>query len=141
MKKSFPLILAFAVLFLFFIQTAGTLVESIYILDLMNTSLDEKALGVLFFFAPLLLLPFCRKFSRRLAWVAFALLLVSRGILPYIKTAPQVSAAGLGILAAVSLIFLLLKAKPRGQADAPTGLWGSAAFALTLALQRVVPGT
>ncbi|MBI4928441.1 MAG: hypothetical protein HY835_11790, partial [Anaerolineae bacterium] len=55
MKKSFSIILTFGILFLFLIQMTGTLVESIYILDLMNTSLDEKALGLLFFFAPALL--------------------------------------------------------------------------------------
>ena len=58
MKKSPLLVLVFAILFLFTIQSAGTLVESIYILDLMNSSLDAKVLGVLFFFVPLLVLPF-----------------------------------------------------------------------------------
>jgi len=46
MKKFSPLVLVFGILFLFFIQVAGTLVESIYILDLMNSKLDEKVLGV-----------------------------------------------------------------------------------------------
>ena len=45
MKRISPLVIAFGVVYLFFIQTAGTLVESIYILDLMNTSLDEKPWG------------------------------------------------------------------------------------------------
>jgi len=48
MKKTFAIILAFAVIFLFFIQAVGTLVESIYILDLMNLNLDSKILGLLF---------------------------------------------------------------------------------------------
>jgi hypothetical protein len=68
MKKSPVLVIAFAVLFLFIIQSIGTLVESIYILDLMNSSLDEKALGVLFFFAPLLALPFYKKNPRPRAY-------------------------------------------------------------------------
>ena len=55
MRKSLLLVIAFAILILFIIQSIGTLVKSIYILDLMNSNLDEKALGVLFFFVPLLL--------------------------------------------------------------------------------------
>jgi hypothetical protein len=66
MQKHRFLIVAFGILILFIIQSAGTLVESIYILDLMNSNLDEKALGVLFFFAPLLLLPFFKKGQRLL---------------------------------------------------------------------------
>ena len=72
MKKSPLLIILFAILFLFIIQSIGTLVESIYILDLMNSSLDEKALGVLFFFTPLLALPFYKKNPRLLVWILFA---------------------------------------------------------------------
>lgn len=63
-SASLALVAAFAIVFLFFIQSAGTLVESIYIMDLMNTSMDEKALGLLFFFSPVLLVPFYKKFPR-----------------------------------------------------------------------------
>ena len=65
MKKNHLVVIAFAIFFLFLIQMAGTLVESIYILDLMNTSLDEKALGVLFFFSPVLLLFFPKNMPLR----------------------------------------------------------------------------
>jgi hypothetical protein len=47
MNKQNSHIFAFALIFLFFIQMAGILIESIYILDLMNTSLDAKVLGLL----------------------------------------------------------------------------------------------
>jgi len=78
LKKSLPM-LAYAIIFLVFIQAAGTLVESIYILDLMHTTLDAKVLGLLFFLAPLLLVPFARKSPRPLAWLTFAVLLAARG--------------------------------------------------------------
>ena len=45
MQKHHLLVVAFGILFLFIIQSAGTLVESIYILDLMNSNLDEKSAG------------------------------------------------------------------------------------------------
>lgn len=134
MKKSFPIILVFAILFLFFIQAAGTLVESIYIMDLMNTSLDEKALGVLFFLSSILLIPFYKKFPRGLAWVTFALLFVTRGLLPSLKTAQQVSAAGLATFAVLSLFLLLLNAKPKEETRVQTGLWASLGLAFALGL-------
>ena len=86
MQKHHLLVVAFGILFLFIIQSAGTLVESIYILDLMNSNLDEKALGVLFFFVPLLLLPFFKKGQRLLVWILFGLLLISRGLTPDLNT-------------------------------------------------------
>jgi endonuclease/exonuclease/phosphatase family metal-dependent hydrolase len=133
-KKSFPIIFVFAILFLFFIQSAGTLVESIYIMDLMNTSLDEKAAGVLFFFSPILLIPFYKKFPRGLVWVTFALTFLTRGALPYLKTAQQVLVAGVATFAVLSLFLLLLNAKAKEEIHAQTGLWASLGLALALGL-------
>ncbi len=73
MKKSHLIVIAFGIFFLFLIQMAGSLVESIYILDLMNTSLDEKALGLLFFFSPALLFFFRKKLPVQMVWVLFGL--------------------------------------------------------------------
>lgn len=100
--------LALAVLMLFFIQLAGTLVESIYILDLLKTSLDEKALGILFFFSPLLLLPFSQRASGWLTWLAFALLFIARGVLPYLDTPGRLIASGVGTASALILLPILL---------------------------------
>ena len=134
MKKSFPIIIAFGIIFLFFIQAAGTLVESIYILDLMNTNLDAKILGLLFFFTPILLIPFYKRFPRPLTWITFAVLLLSRGMLPYLSTANRVLASGFGTGAALILLFLLMTARPRGETHFRTGLWGSAGIALAVGL-------
>ncbi len=112
MKKIPYLAFAFAILWLFFIQSAGTLVESIYILDLLNTQLDEKALGVLFFFAPLLALPWFRRSPRVLGWGLFAALLLGRGLMPYVSTANRVLPAGIATAAALALLFLLLAGMP-----------------------------
>jgi endonuclease/exonuclease/phosphatase family metal-dependent hydrolase len=138
MKKNYSIILVFGITFLFFIQLAGTLVESIYILDLMNSNLDEKAAGVLFFFTPLLLLPFYKKYRRGLVWASFAILLLSRGLLPYLTTANRVLAAGLGTFAALSLFFLLLGARPKGETRSRLGLWGSAGLALAVSLSALL---
>jgi endonuclease/exonuclease/phosphatase family metal-dependent hydrolase len=132
LKKTFPVILAFAIVFLFLIQAAGTLVESIYILDLMNTNLDAKVLGVLFFFTPLLVIPFIKKYSRHLTWILFAVLLLSRGSLPYLGTSNRVLASGFATCASLSLFFLLLSSKPGGDVKSLAGLWGSAGMALAV---------
>ena len=134
MKKSFPIVVAFAITILFFIQLAGTLVESIYILDLMNLQLDEKALGVLFFFVPILLFPLFKRFARLLVWVTSILLLVVRGLLPYINTSQRMLAAGLGTVAATTLFFLLLSACPGGVTAPRLGLWGAAGLGVAVLL-------
>ncbi len=48
-------------MFLFFIQLVGDLIESIYMLDLLNLELDEKVLGLLFLLTPFILLVFRHK--------------------------------------------------------------------------------
>ncbi|MEJ2750184.1 MAG: hypothetical protein P8183_20095, partial [Anaerolineae bacterium] len=134
MRKNDAIVLAFGIAILFFIQLAGTLVESIYILDLMNSSLDEKVLGVLFFFTPVLLIPLYKKMPQSLTWITFVVLLLARGVLPFLKTANQVLASGVGTFAVLSLIFLLLRAKPKGETRSNIGLWGSAGLALAVGL-------
>ncbi len=101
------MVVAFALLFLFFIQLAGTLVESIYILDLLNTALDEKALGLLFFFSPVLLLFFPKRYPAWLVWGLVGVLVVCRGMTPYLNTAGRLLSSGVGTGAALSLLPLL----------------------------------
>lgn len=95
--------------FLFFTQSAGRLIESIYILDLMNTTLDEKALGVLFFLLPCLFLPFYKKYPDLLAWLAYAMLFFGHSLLPYLKTGNRVIASGLAVFGILTFSFLLFK--------------------------------
>jgi len=134
MKKSYSIALTFGIFFLFSIQVAGTLVESIYILDLMNTALDEKALGVLFFFSPILLLPFRFKKTDRWAWVAFGPLFLARGLTPYLDTLGRMLASGIGTGAALILFVFLMRAHPKDGDRTQTGLWISAGLALAVVL-------
>jgi hypothetical protein len=122
MKKTYLIIIALGILFLFIIQSIGTLVESIYILDLMNSNLDEKALGVLFFFAPLLVLPFIKKHQRLLVWILFSLLFVARGLTPYLNTVNRLTASGIATAASLSLFFLLITSQLAFRRWAPAGL-------------------
>jgi endonuclease/exonuclease/phosphatase family metal-dependent hydrolase len=138
MKKIPLLALAFGILFLFFIQSAGTLVESIYILDLLHTSLDTKALGLLFFFTPILALPFFKRSPRFLMGLLFALLFLARGLTPSLTTAGRLTAAGIAIAASLGLVFLLLRTHPKGQPQSATGLPASAGLALAVGLSTLL---
>ncbi len=134
MKKNSLLIISLGIIFLSFIQLAGTLVESIYLLDLLHSTLDAKVVGVLFFFTPLLLIPFHKRFPRALLWISFGLLLVTRSVLPYIKVFPRMIVSGLGVCAVVSLFFALLRLLPADENRKRLGLWGGAGMALALGL-------
>ena len=132
MKKPILLIILFGILLLFLIQSAGTLVESIYILDLMTSGLDEKALGVLFFFVPLLLLPFFKKNQRVLVWLLFGVLFVARGLTPSLNTTSRLAAAGIATAVSISLFFLLITSKEA------VGRWAPAGLALAVGLSTLL---
>lgn len=134
MKNNILSTIAFGLFFLFMIQLAGILIESIYILDLMNTSLDAKVLGVLFFFTPVLLLPFSKKLPNQIIWLFFGLLFVSRGIMPYLDTLGRMLASGIGIGSILLLFPFLATATPGKESRHMPGLSGSAGLALAVAL-------
>jgi endonuclease/exonuclease/phosphatase family metal-dependent hydrolase len=132
MKKYPPLILFFGILLLFFFQSTGTLVESIYILDLLNSRLDAKVLGVLFFFGPLLFLPFFKKYPRLLMWVLFGLLFITRGLMPYLSTVNRLIISGIATTVSLSLFFLLITTLPS------VGKWVSAGLAIAVSLSALL---
>ena len=134
MKNFHASVLVFGLFFLFFIQLTGILVESIYILDLMNTSLDAKALGLLFFFTPALLLPFRKRIPVGVVWLICAVLFLARGLTPHLSTFGRLLASGLGTGSALLLFPFLVTAKAKGESTSQTGLYASAGLALGVAL-------
>jgi len=114
---------------LVFIQMAGTLVESIYILDLLNTSLDEKALGLLFFFSPVVLLFWREKLPRWLTPLSLVVLAVARGVTPYLSTNGRLLSSGMATGVALWLLIILLP-----QMAGKRALEGSGSFALAIGL-------
>ena len=134
MKKSWPIIISFAIIFLLFIQAAGTLVESIYILDLMHSNLDAKVLGVLFFFTPLLLIPFLQEIP---AAIGMDHLCAVGGITQPAALCEHIQPdAGSRSRHWCSLEPLLPAAdsQTQGETKSQTGLWGSAGLALAVSL-------
>jgi endonuclease/exonuclease/phosphatase family metal-dependent hydrolase len=133
MKKSFPLILAFGILFLFIVQLAGTLVQSIYILDLMNLKLDLRVLGLLFFFIPVILWPFRRKLPVWILWLVFGIVFIARGLTPYLDTFGRMMASGIGIGVALMFFLFLASARARGESSLAFGISAAAGLALAVA--------
>jgi endonuclease/exonuclease/phosphatase family metal-dependent hydrolase len=133
MKKTF-LVIASALVFLFFIQSAGSLVESIYILDLMNTNLDARVLGLLFFFTPLLLIPFLRKFQSALIWIIFTILFAARSLFPYLQTVDRMLVSGVATGASLCLFMLLIGVIPHGKDSHDNGWWLASGLALAVGL-------
>ena len=116
MKKSTFSIVLFAMVFLLFIQMGGTLVSSIYTLDLLNTSLDAKALGLLFFFFPMIFYFFKKPIPRWLTWLFVGGLFLSRGFLASLDTNDRMLVSGIGTALSLSLFpFLLLRTGTAGK--------------------------
>ncbi len=134
MKKSIIAVLAFAFFFLFFIQMTGALIQSIYVMDLMNTSLDAKALGVLFFFTPLLLLPFRRNLPVWAIWVMSALLILGRGLAPSLPTLGRFFASGLAVGVSLLLFPTVLTAGVKGENRLQTAYFLPGGLALATGL-------
>ena len=138
MNRTKYVIVGFGIFFLFLIQVAGSLVESIYILDLMNTSLDEKVLGLLFFFSPALLLLVGRKQPRLVIWILFGLLVLARGLTPYLNTLGRLLTSGIGTGSGLMLFPYLLTARAKEDATYFSSRWISAGFALAIGFSALL---
>lgn len=130
-------IAGFGVLLLFWVQLTGALIEAIYILNLLQTSLNEKALGLLFLFSPAVLLPFGRRIPGWLLWLSCAALLAARGLVPYLDTSERMLAAGVGCAAGLLLLPGLLS-RATGEPDAQHGLVIGQGFALAVGLSTLL---
>lgn len=126
-------IAGFGVLLLFWVQLTGVLIEAIYILNLLQTSLNENALGLLFLFSPVLLLPFGRRIPNWLLWLSCAVLFAARGLVPYLDTSERMLAAGLGC-AGILLLLPGLLSRSTGEPEAQRGLVIGQGFALAVSL-------
>ena len=134
MKRTFYPIFAFAILFLFFFQMGGTLVSSIYILDLLNTSLDAKVLGLLFFFSPVLLFAIRGQTPGWLKWVFFGILLLARGSTPGLDTDGRMLVSGIGTAACLCLLPVLVTARVNKEKFFASGMFAALGLALAIAI-------
>ncbi|MFX0029777.1 MAG: hypothetical protein ACFE8B_11245, partial [Candidatus Hermodarchaeota archaeon] len=85
------------VMFLFFFQLVSDLIQSIYMLDLLNLALDEKALGILFLITPIILLAFKHKIPNYLIEIVAIITIIARLIAPLLDTETRILISGLGV--------------------------------------------
>lgn len=115
-----------SLVFLFFIQQITFLVESIYTLNLLHTSMDEKVLGLLLLATPVLLYFIeSNKFNYIIIITAMLVCLV---LSPLLSTSYRIFSSGLG--AGLFLLYLGLQFSDNKM---PTANWGLAAGLATLA--------
>ncbi len=134
-KKNYSELTLLSILFLFFIQLTTDLVEAIYMMDLLNTSLDEKVLGVLFFLSAFVILFFRKGFPEHFLEIIAGILIVSRIINPFLDTASRIISAGIGVSCFMIFLpsFLLKKQADDGEKTSYT-LGVGLAFAVVLSI-------
>ena len=86
-----------SILFLFFLQMITELISAIYMIDLLNTSVDEKAAGLLFLLPSFFLLFSKKEISPKLIKISGSVLIVARLITPIVTTFGKIITAGLGV--------------------------------------------
>lgn len=114
-----------ALLFLFFIQQITFLVESIYMLNLLHTSMDSRALGILFLAIPILL--FFVKHHKTTYAILVVSMLICMFLSPMLPTPMRIFSSGIG--AGLFLFFLGLQLS---DGDFPKINWGQSAALATL---------
>lgn len=137
MKKNWPVV-AYGLIYLFIIQLVGTLVASIYTLDLLHTSLDANALGVLFVFAPIVFNYRKKNIPKWLLWFLFGILAVARGTIPFLNTNPRMLVSGIGTAASLCIFLVLITYKPRFESEWPVGYFSAGGMALAICLSAML---
>ncbi|MHA1340249.1 MAG: endonuclease/exonuclease/phosphatase family protein [Promethearchaeota archaeon] len=94
-----------SIIFLFMLQSITILIQNIYIMDLLNTQLDEKVLGLLFFFTPIVFL-FLKKIPPKMIEISSFVIIISRILIPFFNTSVDILISGLCV--GSSLLFLIL---------------------------------
>ena len=112
-------------LFLFFIQQITFLIESIYMLNLLHTSMDSRALGILLLALPVLL--FFVKHSKSTYFVIVSSMLLCIFLSPLIPTSLRIFSSGTG-----AGLFLLYLGLQLSDVTFPKVNWGQSAALATL---------
>lgn len=96
-QKLYPEIIIFSIVFLFFLQLITKLIESIYMLDLLNLTLDEKVLGLLFLLTPFLLIIFKKGLPKYTVEFLSIVIIITRIITPLVEPSTKIITAGIGV--------------------------------------------
>lgn len=137
-------ILTYSLVFLFFLQLVSDFIEAIYTFGLLGTDIPPEIISVVFFFAPVLLIPFRRGLpARALPWL-MAAIGICRALAVSLDTANRMLISGVG----VGLFFLLLptlfssQSVRKSKASAiELGIGLTFALALSISLRLLGAGT
>ncbi|MBN1801413.1 MAG: endonuclease/exonuclease/phosphatase family protein [Candidatus Lokiarchaeota archaeon] len=95
-KKYYSEIVLLGILFLFFFQHLTDFVESIYLLNLIETDINESIAAILFLLAPIVLIAFKDDFPDKISVLLVEIMVVSRILYPFFDTQIKVILTGLG---------------------------------------------
>jgi endonuclease/exonuclease/phosphatase family metal-dependent hydrolase len=84
-------------LFFFFFEEITVLVESIYLLNLIHTDINENVAAILFLLTPLILLFFKRGLSKKTMIVFGLIMLLCRVLYPFFETQMRMLFTGIGL--------------------------------------------
>ena len=103
-KKYYSEALFLGILFLIFFEQITDFVESIYLLNLIKTDINENIAAVLFLLTPLLLLAFKRMFPDKVMVLLVEIIVICRNLYPFFETQIKMILTGIGV--GCFLIFL-----------------------------------
>jgi endonuclease/exonuclease/phosphatase family metal-dependent hydrolase len=84
-------------MFFFFFEQITKLVESIYLLNLIHTEVNENIAAILFLFTPLLLLFFKKGLSKKAMIVLGEIIIITRVLQPFFETQIKMIFTGIGV--------------------------------------------
>jgi endonuclease/exonuclease/phosphatase family metal-dependent hydrolase len=106
-------------LFFFFFEQITKLVESIYLLNLIHTEINENIAAILFLLTPLLLLFFKKGLSKKTMIVLGEIIIITRVLQPFFETQVKMILTGIGM--GCFLIFLPVYLQKKWQEGAEKG--------------------
>ncbi|MBN2157029.1 MAG: endonuclease/exonuclease/phosphatase family protein [Candidatus Lokiarchaeota archaeon] len=86
-----------SVLFIFFFQMLSDLIEAIYTMDLLNTTLDAKVLGIAFLFTTPLLFVFWKKVPNLFLKIIGLIVITFRLAEPFVRTPLKIILGGISV--------------------------------------------
>jgi endonuclease/exonuclease/phosphatase family metal-dependent hydrolase len=107
------------ILFFFFFEQITKLVESIYLLNLIHTEINENIAAILFLLTPLLLLFFKKGLSKKTMIVLGEIIIITRVLQPFFETQVKMILTGIGM--GCFLIFLPVYIQKKWQEGAEKG--------------------
>jgi len=114
-SKYYSEIALFGILFFFFFEQITKLVESIYLLNLIVTDINENIAAILFLLTPIILLFFKKGFSKKAMVVLGEIMIISRVLQPFFNS--QITMIFTGIGTGSFLIFLPVYLQKKARED------------------------